>query len=311
MIQNSQQRLSVVPKELPDPPYSKDTSAKGYGFDLDVQRMQNSDSWAICPSDIRPWMIMSWVISWGQFPCGSLPSDDEILAVRLGCTMEFLQVHRRFIMRGWVLHADGRFYHPVVTEEVMKMILSREKWKIKKSGQRPSPEKQELSKNVPRESPGNPQSVPGVSPPSLSLSPSPSPSKEEECTNVHSSKPAAHVVDMFDGGGEKKSKIPPCPHKEIIDLYHEVLPELKKVCYPLWEGSREAGFLAARWKESPKHQNLEFWRKFFETVRTDNHWMRRTNTDWEGAHLRWLVIKRNFISCVEKLVDLNYRNGHG
>lgn len=157
---NTAPRLSIVPKELPDPPYDKHTSANGYGFDLDVPRMQNSDSWAICPQEIRPWMMMSWVMSWTQHPCGSLPADDEIVAVRLGCSVEFLQVHRRFILRGWAIHSDGRLYHPVITEEVMKMLQSREKWKLKKRGQRAETEKQSLTLNVPRESPGCPWGVP-------------------------------------------------------------------------------------------------------------------------------------------------------
>lgn len=298
--QNPGRRFNLVSKELPEPPYDKHTSAKGYGFDLDVSRMQNSDSWAICPPEIRPWMMMSWVMSWAQHPCGSLPGDDEIVAVRLGCSLEFLQVHRRFILRGWSLHSDGRLYHPVITEEVCKMIQSREKWKIKKSGQRAVSEKQSLNENVPRESPGSPQSVPGVSPPSLSLSPSLSQQEEEEA-NASSSKPAAPVIDLFGGEAEKKPAIPQCPHRAIVDLYHEILPELPGITFSLWQNSKDAQSLAMIWKSDKRHRDLNFWRDFFQAVRTNPHWMGE-NTKWK-ANLRWLVAKSHFIAGVELMVN--------
>lgn len=160
---NTAQRLSVVPQELPAPAYDKHTAANGFGFTLDVSRMHNSDSWAVCPPEIRPWMMATWITSWTQRPCGSLPSDDDLLAARLGCTLDFLRVHRRFIMRGWVLHADGRFYHPVVTEAVLKMVKKREDWAKSKSGRRANNEKQEVTENVLQDSGGSPIGVHQVS----------------------------------------------------------------------------------------------------------------------------------------------------
>ena len=129
-------RLSVVSHDLPEPPYDSDVAANGFSFEIDLPRMQNSDSWLLCPPEVRPWMMMTWVLSWAQHPCGSLPDDDERIAVRLGCTLDFFQVHRRHIMRGWVLHDDGRFYHPVVTERVIKMLEKREGWKVRQGRRR-------------------------------------------------------------------------------------------------------------------------------------------------------------------------------
>lgn len=296
---NTAPRLSIVPKELPDPPYDKHTSANGYGFDLDVPRMQNSDSWAICPQEIRPWMMMSWVMSWTQHPCGSLPADDEIVAVRLGCSVEFLQVHRRFILRGWAIHSDGRLYHPVITEEVMKMLQSREKWKLKKRGQRAETEKQSLTLNVPRESPGSPRGVPGVSPPSLSLSLSPS--QEEEEAKASLSEPAAPVADRVDA----------CPHQKIIGVYHEVLPELPGVVISRWAASQGADHLRTRWREDRRHQTLDFWTAFFGTVRTSKHWMGENDRGWK-ADLRWLLERRNFDKVITQMVYLRQQEkAHG
>lgn len=160
---NTAPRLSIVPQELPAPAYDKHTASNGFGFTLDVSRMHNSDSWAVCPPEIRPWMMATWITSWTQRPCGSLPSDDDLLAARLGCTLDFLRVHRRFIMRGWVLHADDRFYHPVVTEAVLKMVKQRKEWAKSKSGSRANKEKQEVTENVLQDSGGSPTGVLQVS----------------------------------------------------------------------------------------------------------------------------------------------------
>jgi hypothetical protein len=58
---------------------------------------------------------------------------------------------------------------------------------------------------------------------------------------------------------------PDCPHQQIIDLYHEVLPMCPQVRD--WTPAR-ATALRARWNEDEKRQNLQFWRRLFEYVRT-------------------------------------------
>jgi hypothetical protein len=55
-----------------------------------------------------------------------------------------------------------------------------------------------------------------------------------------------------------------CPHKEIIALYHEVLPMCPEVRD--WTPTR-AQQLRTRWKEDAARQDLDYWRRFFEYVR--------------------------------------------
>lgn len=278
-------RFSVVPSEVPDPPYDHHTMSNGFGFDLDVIRMQNSDSWVICPVEVRPWMMMSWVISWAQHPCGSLPSDEEMIAARIGCSIDFLQVHRRYILRGWIRHSDGRLYHPIVTEKVLKMVENREKWRAKKKGQRAS--NQQVSENVSGDTRGTLGGVPGVSPPSSSSSSSTSFS--DEGTNVPLS------IDSADAPIDRAVM---CPHLDIIDIYHETLPELRRIVKSRWSGSNDAEALRTRWRESHIHQSLDFWRRFFAEVRQNMHWMGHNDRGWK-ADLRWLVKRANF----DKVID--------
>lgn len=89
-----------------------------------------------------------------------------------------------------------------------------------------------------------------------------------------------------------------CPHLKIIELYHEILPELPRVIPDMWKGAR-AKALAARWKESDKHQSLEFWKWYFNLVRKSQWHLGVNERGWQ-ANLEWLVKQRNFVNMIEK-----------
>lgn len=65
--------------------------------------------------------------------------------------------------------------------------------------------------------------------------------------------------------GVAKPSVPPCPHQEIIDAYHRILPMGRQVNVELWRGAR-AAHLKARWREDPKRQNLDWWERFFAHI---------------------------------------------
>ena len=129
-------KLRSVGGDLPDPPYPAGTSAGAKPFHLDVQRMLASDTWLVLSPEARPWALLSWVRSWSQNPCGTLPGNLEMVQARLDCPDHVWKVHHEEIMRGWVLHSDKKFYHKVVTEKVLQMIADREKWSLRQSKKR-------------------------------------------------------------------------------------------------------------------------------------------------------------------------------
>lgn len=51
-----------------------------------------------------------------------------------------------------------------------------------------------------------------------------------------------------------------CPHQEIINIYHELIPAGTQV--RIWNETRRK-HLQARWREDAKRQSLEWWRKLF------------------------------------------------
>lgn len=105
-----------------------------------------------------------------------------------------------------------------------------------------------------------------------------------------------------EGEGEKKGAAAPpaCPHQEIIELYHETLPALPRV--KAWTDERQA-LLRSRWREDPKRQDLDWWRKFFGYVSQSDFLMGRAKGRGDAppfmADLEWLIRPKNFVKVIE------------
>lgn len=129
-------RLEVVSADLPDPPYPADTRAKGWRFELAYEQIEQSTTWKLAPSELRPWLLMLWYRSWQEWPAGSLPDDDAVIAATIGMQLTTFQTHRASLMRGWVKHSDGRLYHDTVGARVLEMLERRRKDADRQAGQR-------------------------------------------------------------------------------------------------------------------------------------------------------------------------------
>ncbi len=101
-----------------------------------------------------------------------------------------------------------------------------------------------------------------------------------------------------DVGAGKRTTPNACPHKEIVALYHEVLPELRSV--RTWNATREKR-LRARWREDRRRQSLSWWREYFERVRASG-FLTGKKTDW-SADFDWLVRPTNMAKVLEGKYD--------
>jgi hypothetical protein len=127
--------------------------------------------------------------------------------------------------------------------------------------------------------------------------------------------PAQELLLFFDGtdvtqrekAGETEDPGPaPCPHEAIIALYHEILPELPKI--RAW-GKTEKRQLNGRWNESAERQSLDWWREYFESIRSMD-WLMGRVPDRDGrepfrADMLWLVGVKN----MAKISAGRYRRG--
>ena len=108
-------------EQLPPPPVPPDADLTDFKFmPLEVARLRRSKAWLICKRrpELAFYMLNLWTASWHERPAGSLEDDDDVLADAAMCSPERWAKVRDAAMRGWVKCADGRLYHPVVSEKV-------------------------------------------------------------------------------------------------------------------------------------------------------------------------------------------------
>lgn len=117
-------------------PYPAKVRAKGWRFELDHEKIRQSDTWTLAKDAGRPWLLMLWMVAWEQTPCGSLPNDDELIAGRIGMPLETFATMRSVLLRRWYEAEDGRLYHDTMTLRVLEMIEKRRSEADRKARQR-------------------------------------------------------------------------------------------------------------------------------------------------------------------------------
>ena len=108
--------------------------------------------------------------------------------------------------------------------------------------------------------------------------------------------------------GEAKPMVPPCPHEQIIELYHRTLPLFPQVVK--WTPTRIAK-LQARWREDKRQQSLAWWEQFFKDVAESDFLCGRARPQpgQKPFHtdLEWIITQGNFVKILEK----KYSNNRG
>jgi hypothetical protein len=113
----------VEASTAPPPPYGADSRAKGWRFEIDYEKLEQSDTWALARThSLRGALLLLWVTAWRQEPCGTLPADDTLICARLGMDLAEFVAQRHILMRGWYLASDGRLYHRYMTTVVLRMM---------------------------------------------------------------------------------------------------------------------------------------------------------------------------------------------
>lgn len=110
---------------LPEPLTPPDCNLRGLRWmPLDVARVIDSDLFLISSGAEFKAAFALWAKSWSQVPAASLPNDERILA-GLSAAKDWKRV-REVALRGWILCADGRLYHPVIAEKALEAMGKRE-----------------------------------------------------------------------------------------------------------------------------------------------------------------------------------------
>ena len=112
--------------DLPAPLVGADVDLSGLdGFLLDVQRLFASELWALSSGDEFKAAVALWGRAWQQTPPGSLPNDERVLAAFSGAGKDWKKV-RTMALRGFVECSDGRLYHKVLCDDVLRAHRKRQ-----------------------------------------------------------------------------------------------------------------------------------------------------------------------------------------
>jgi hypothetical protein len=87
------------------------------------------------------------------------------------------------------------------------------------------------------------------------------------------------------------------PYKDIVHLYHEILPMLPHVIKLSEKRKRQ---IKSRWFEDDKTQSLEWWKKFFTLIGNSKFLTGENDRGWK-PDLEWITKQENFLKiCEEK-----------
>lgn len=115
--------------EYPDPPVPVDADCRQLaGFMLNVERLLASELWALSTGDEFKAALGLWSYAWKQVPAGSLPNDDRVLAAFSGAGKRWPKV-KAMALRGFVRCSDGRLYHPVLCEDVLRGLAGQKRYR--------------------------------------------------------------------------------------------------------------------------------------------------------------------------------------
>jgi hypothetical protein len=155
--------------DLPDPLTPPDCDLRGYDFmPLFGGKLFGSRLYTKALRNPRAGLaaIKLWWIAWQQCPAGSLPDDDDDLAMLadFGTDAKGWRAVREIALHGFVLCADGRLYHPILCTEALDAFERRRKERERKAQQRakkegtgggsPSTVPQDVPRDTTRTEPG-------------------------------------------------------------------------------------------------------------------------------------------------------------
>lgn len=113
--------------DLPAPPIPAGLRLRAFRyFTLDTERLLASKLVAKGPPAACWAALMLWIAAMKQTPAGSLPDDDEVLRGFSRAGNRWQRV-RAQAMHGWYKCSDGRLYHAMVTDQVLKIVAAAQK----------------------------------------------------------------------------------------------------------------------------------------------------------------------------------------
>ena len=277
-------------------PYPADTLARGWRFEMDMEKVKRSDTWLLAKTgEVRGALMLLWGEAWQQTPCGSLPADDQLVALIIDMPRPKFQKHRPVLMRGWWLAADGRLYHDTIVERVLAMLEKR----AKDAGRSANRRARQAAAS------GDPDGVTGSSRVTHEVAPREFDTKHQAPSTSLNTGAPTELVGL--PAADQAYRVPNCPHEDIVKAYADLLPMLPQVA--VLSDSRKA-HVTARWRavcadqKFTREQGVAWFRDYFGDVARSPFLTgngkpdRATGRVW-AADFDWLMLPTNFVKVVE------------
>lgn len=202
---------AVTIESLPPPPYPADTRAKGWRFELDYERIEQSDTWPLAAEIpmAQHALLMLWLVAWTQVPCGSLPNDEAVIRAKCRVPATTWAKCRGVLMRGWMQASDGRLYHATITARVLEMLDYRRKEAERRGRNRGKPpgEHQDDAGTPPDSPPGVPRDMRGTPDTGTGTGTNTSPPPSEKPARKRADPPPDRPADVAEGVWDDWSKL--------------------------------------------------------------------------------------------------------
>ncbi|MEJ2655582.1 MAG: hypothetical protein P8012_00090 [Desulfobacterales bacterium] len=134
----------------------------------------------------------------------------------------------------------------------------------------------------------------------------PYPTEQNRTEQNRTEKDSMSKLDEFQlSESDRENQIPKCPYQKIIDLYHDILPELPKIKVLSEERKKQ---LKARWlsglsSNGFKSWSIEYWEGFFKHIRGSPFLMGQVAPSPGHkqfiADFEWVTKKSSFIKIIE------------
>jgi hypothetical protein len=114
--------------------------------------------------------------------------------------------------------------------------------------------------------------------------------------------------------------LPACPHRRLLELFRQIVPELPKPRVELWESSAAADAMRQRWKwfltarredsgeryATTAAEAEACFERFFSKVH-ESDFLTGRNGAWTACNLAWLMKRENFAKVIESQYDNDRR----
>jgi hypothetical protein len=123
--------------DLPQPLTPPDCDLRGYDYmPLFGHRLFNSDFYNMATDAHFRAAIRLWWAAWQQCPAGSVPDDERLQARLVGVHWRSWRSLAPLLLQSWTKCADGRLYHPLLSEIAKEVFERRQKERTRKANYR-------------------------------------------------------------------------------------------------------------------------------------------------------------------------------